>query len=328
MQLFDCTLRDGANVVGKGFSAELTNLMLKGLTGNGIKYIEMGNALGVGLPNGGKSESSLSDAEYFACMAPYRDLATIGMFMGAYNADENVIAQCAENKVRFLRIGNNAGDAKDSEKAVKLVKKHCIDAYYAMMKGYLLSPEQLADEAKMLEDYGLDAVTIMDSAGTMSPSDVSKYVAALKKSVSIPVGFHGHNNLGFSAANALAAYEAGADLIDCGLMGMARSAGNLATEIALGVFGKMGVDVAGDLIGLLHFIDEKLIPAMKPWYECPVKPIDLIYGYAGAHSSFAKLFRDASEKYGVDLFRLIIETSRLNRKNPNEELVAKVAANI
>ena len=34
MKIMDCTLRDGANVVGNGFSAELTQLMLKVLTTN------------------------------------------------------------------------------------------------------------------------------------------------------------------------------------------------------------------------------------------------------------------------------------------------------
>ncbi len=31
--LMDCTLRDGANVVGKGFSAEITDMVLDGLSG-------------------------------------------------------------------------------------------------------------------------------------------------------------------------------------------------------------------------------------------------------------------------------------------------------
>ena len=31
MKIFDCTLRDGANVVGNGFSAELTESMIKNL---------------------------------------------------------------------------------------------------------------------------------------------------------------------------------------------------------------------------------------------------------------------------------------------------------
>ena len=48
MKLFDCTLRDGANVVGNGFSKELTESMVKGLLECGIKDIELGNAKGIG----------------------------------------------------------------------------------------------------------------------------------------------------------------------------------------------------------------------------------------------------------------------------------------
>ena len=48
MKIMDCTLRDGANVVGNGFSAELTELMLRGLTKNHYPIIEFGNAKGIG----------------------------------------------------------------------------------------------------------------------------------------------------------------------------------------------------------------------------------------------------------------------------------------
>ena len=44
MKLFDCTLRDGANVVGNGFSPELTESMVKNLLRCGIQDIELGNA--------------------------------------------------------------------------------------------------------------------------------------------------------------------------------------------------------------------------------------------------------------------------------------------
>lgn len=48
MQLFDCTLRDGGNVLGNGFPADLTVMMIDGLIRNGIRFIEYGNASGHG----------------------------------------------------------------------------------------------------------------------------------------------------------------------------------------------------------------------------------------------------------------------------------------
>ena len=48
MLVMDCTLRDGANVVGKGFDARLTKMMIEGMIAAGITTIEMGNCLGLG----------------------------------------------------------------------------------------------------------------------------------------------------------------------------------------------------------------------------------------------------------------------------------------
>ena len=38
------------------------------------------------------------------------------------------------------------------------------EGIYSAMKAYLLTPEELAEEAKFLESIGLDEFTIMDSA--------------------------------------------------------------------------------------------------------------------------------------------------------------------
>ena len=42
MKIMDCTLRDGANVLGNGFPEDLTVLILNGLTENGVSVIEYG----------------------------------------------------------------------------------------------------------------------------------------------------------------------------------------------------------------------------------------------------------------------------------------------
>ena len=76
------------------------------------------------------------------------------------------------------------------------------------MKAYALEPAELASEARAREEYGADAVTIMDSAGYMMPDDAARYVEVVAGEVSIPVGFNGHNNLGLSVANGLAAWRA------------------------------------------------------------------------------------------------------------------------
>ncbi|MGE4352963.1 MAG: 4-hydroxy-2-oxovalerate aldolase [Oscillospiraceae bacterium] len=329
MKLFDCTMRDGANVVGKGFDARLTKMMLEGLIRSGITTIEMGNALGLGAYEANGAVAPLTDEEYLKLIQPYMDKAEIGMFMGYKNAGQANIDLAAKYHLHFLRVGANAGDGAGAVEGIKRVKTAGITCYYSMMKGYILSPEALADEAAMLADAGLDAITIMDSAGYMDPDMAREYIAALTKKVNIPVGFHGHSNLGMSVANAVAALEAGAEILDCGLLGMARSAGNCATELIAAALKKKGYLPELKLYTLLDFLDDELIPAMREYdYRTAVTPNDLVYGFAGCHSSFSKTLEAVAKEKGVPLYKLIVEVSKRDRKSPSRELMEEVAGKL
>lgn len=326
MNLFDNTLRDGGNVVGHGFSLELTESMVRGLLNAGIADIELGNCKGLGAYDKLGANKAPSDEEYFQVLQPYLPKGRIGMFMMAKCADAEKVKAAADAGLQFLRVGANAGDGTGSLDAVRMVKEAGLVCRYSLMKAYVSTPEALAAEAKMLQDAGVDKITIMDSAGTMFPADAAAYVTALKKAVTIPVGFHGHSNLGLSQANALAAVAAGADEIDCGLLGMARSAGNCATELAAATLKKEGYLPEVDLYGLLDYLDGELIPAMEPYgYHVAVNPTDLMLGLSGCHSNFLPLFRKVAQEEQVPLLRLIADVSAIDRKAPDEALLRRVA---
>lgn len=329
MHIMDCTLRDGANVVGTGFSTELTKLMIEGLLDSHIHIIEMGHCTGLGSVKAGGKACPVTDEEYLEAIAPYADKGEIGMFQTAAYADSELIALAASKGLKFLRVGANAGDGKTAEKAVKMVRDAGLEAKYSLMKAYVVTPDELAEEAKMLESFGVQALMIMDSAGYMMPEDAAEYTRKVVDAVSIPVGFHGHSNLGLAMANAQAAERAGASFIDCGLMGMARSAGNITTEGAVALFRREGKAQEYDFYKLLRFIDEKLMPAMeREGYHNPIKPLDLVLGYSGCHSSFVGAFKEVAAAAGVNVYELIIKTSKINQKNPSKDLMEEVANTI
>ena len=325
--LMDCTLRDGANIVGKGFDAEITDMVLDGLTSCKVPVIEFGNAGGIGAYEVAGFTKALPDNEYLDIAQKYLNRGSeIGMFLNAKRYRENYVELAKQRGLSFLRVGADAGELEVSIPPIKCVKKYGLKAFYSLMKAYILTPDELAEEAKALEAAGLDQITIMDSAGTMTPDQAAEYTEKLVKAVSIPVAFHCHNNLGLSAANALAAYKNGAKILDCGLMGMARSAGNLPTEVCIAMMQRYGEMKDVELYKLLEFIEARLMPAMeKHNYHNSITPLDLTLGISGCHSSFVKLFKDVAKEKNVNLFRLIVEVSAENRKNPSEELIRKVA---
>ena len=326
--LMDCTLRDGANVVGKGFSAEITDMVLDGLTACHVPIIELGNAGGIGAYEVAGFTNAETDQTYLDIAQKYLDRGSqLGMFLNAKRYRETNVSLARESGLSFLRVGADAGDGDISLPAIRDIKKAGLKAFYSAMKAYLLTPGQLAEEAKRLADAGLDEITIMDSAGTMLPGQVAEYTRKLTQAVTIPGAVPCHNTLGLSAANAVAAYENGAAILDCGLMGMARSAGNLATEMCVAIMQRYGQMKNIDLYGMLDFIDQRLQPAMDAHsYHNPVPPLDLVLGLSGCHSSFLKKFKAAAQEYQVNLYRLIVEVSALDRKAPSDELIAKTAA--
>lgn len=329
MKIMDCTLRDGANVLGNGFPKELTEMMLRGLVNNGVSIIEYGNAKGIGAYEVSGAVAPLTDDEYLKLASPFIGQAEIGMFYNAKRFLPDSAKKAADHGLAFLRVGADAGDYKISERVIRSVKDSGIKSFYSLMKAYLSTPEELVEEAEILENMGVDEITIMDSAGFMQPEQAGEYVAAMKEKVHIPVGFHGHNNLGLALANALAANDAGADIIDCGLLGMARSAGNIPTELVVAALGQRGTVTEVDFYGLLNFLDRELIPEMaKHGYKAAITPLELVLGYSGCHSSFLKTFKKTAEEYQVDLFRLICEVSALNKKNPDAELIEKIASGL
>lgn len=328
MRIFDCTLRDGANVVGNGFSPELTESMIKNLIDCGITEIEFGNAKGIGSYDKG-AVAPMTDIEYMKLAAPYADKSHLGMFLLAGQATEERIKEAAGNGLHFLRVGAAAGDGEKALDAVKMVKAAGLTCRYSLMKAYLLDAEALAQEARLLENAGVDIITVMDSAGTMTPAETKEYVRKMKAAVSIPVGFHGHNNLGLSQANALAAINAGADEIDTGLLGMARSAGNCSTELTAAALLRMGLFPEKEFYRLLTYLDNELIPAMAAYgYRAAVCPEDLVLGLSGCHSSFLKLYHKVAEEEQVDVYRLIVRVSAIDRKAPGEALMREVAGSL
>jgi 4-hydroxy-2-oxovalerate aldolase len=324
LEILDCTLRDGANTLGKGFNIDQTKVIIDGLVENGITAIEMGNPKGLGATTSTEDyRAPNSDREYLELAAEYRDKASVGMFVQSRYVDKESLDIVKNIKPGFLRIGVNAGTAANSRDLFETIRNAGIEIRCSLMKAYTLSAVELKKEAKLVEAFGAKQVSIMDSAGMMLPSQVEEYVNTVKEGLHIELGFHAHNNLGLAVANSLTAVKAGADSIDSSLCGLGRSAGNAPTEALLAVFERAEIKTKGNLMQLLSFINNELPGEILD--HCLIKPLDLILGYSGCHSSFTPKFKKVAAEFNVSVEQLIVEVSKINKTNPDEALMRREA---
>jgi isopropylmalate/homocitrate/citramalate synthase len=105
----------------------------------------------------------------------------------------------------------------------------------------------------------LDAgeLVLADTIGVTTPSAVGSLVERVQ-ALGKPVGFHGHNTRNTGYANALAALEAGATVLDASIGGLGgcpyapRATGNIATEDLVYLLEGEGVDTGVDLDALVQ----------------------------------------------------------------------------
>ena len=124
------------------------------------------------------------------------------------------------------------------------------------MMAHSASVEKLVEQAKLMESYGAEAVYVTDSAGALLPHEVRERIRALRQSLNIEIGFHGHNNLSVAVANTITAIEEGATRIDGSVRCLGAGAGNAQTEVLLAVLDRMGYKLDIDLYKMMDVAEE------------------------------------------------------------------------
>ena len=102
----------------------------------------------------------------------------------------------------------------------------------------------------LAEGAGADRLFIADTLGAATPGAVGWLLGQIRAISQLPLQWHGHNDFGLALANALAAVEAGATIVDTTLNGWGDRTGNPATEefaaaLDLLYSNPIGVDLAG-----------------------------------------------------------------------------------
>jgi isopropylmalate/homocitrate/citramalate synthase len=117
-----------------------------------------------------------------------------------------------------------------------------------------VDPDAVAELAENLA--AADELVLADTIGVATPSQVRRLVERVRN-LGRPVGFHGHNTRNTGFANAYAALEGGATILDASVGGLGgcpfapRATGNIATEDLVYMLEGDGVETGVDLDALI-----------------------------------------------------------------------------
>lgn len=322
VEIMDTTLRDGSYATNFEFTVGQTERLCEALESAGVRFVEVGHGVGLNASNEGYGRAKATDEEYMEGAAAACEEANWGMFCIPDIARPEHVDLAARYGMDFIRIGTNVTEVEEAEEFVALAKSHDMFVAANFMKSYAKPPGELAAQAEKVEEYGADMVYLVDSAGGMLPETVREYYRVADEACGIPLGFHGHNNLGLAVANSLVTAHEGAMLIDTSLQGLGRSAGNAPTEMTVAVLEKAGFTTGVDLQAVLQAGHGFVHPIQAN----PTRmPLDVMAGFAEFHSSHMTKILDYANRYQVDPAALLLAVSQSDKVYAPEDVVERAA---
>ena len=173
--LLDTTLRDGSYAIDFQFTANDTALILEDLHNSGLKYIEVGHGCGLSAYKKGYGKSYETDEGYLeACFS--QSEANWGMFCIPGIGELNDIKLASKYNMKFIRIGINPNDIEKSYRFIELSKELGMTVCVNFMKSYTLDPNLFANNVRRVYKAGADIAYIVDSSGSMLPSELEIYI--------------------------------------------------------------------------------------------------------------------------------------------------------
>ncbi len=268
LQIYDTTLRDGAQQEGVSFSVEDKLNIVSSLDNLGISFIE-----------GGFPGSNSKDAEFFSRV---KSLNLENSCVVAFSSTRH--SHCKANEDTQLMALLNAGTeivtivGKSWDKQVTEVLETTLVENLNMITdtieylranglrvffdaehffdGYKANPEYALDTIAAANKAGAECIILCDTNGGTLPDEVASVIKAVKETSSVPVGIHAHNDAELAVANSLAAVQVGASQVQGTINGYGERCGNAnLCSIIPNLKLKMGIDcISNEQLGRLSDI--------------------------------------------------------------------------
>ncbi|SES23625.1 4-hydroxy 2-oxovalerate aldolase [Lentzea xinjiangensis] len=325
LRLTDTSLRDGSHHKRHQFTVDDVRSVVAALDDAGVPVIEVAHGDGLGGSSFTYGFSLTPEQELIKAAAETARRARIAVLMlpGVGVKDDILVSR--DNGASIVRIAAHCTEADVSVQHFELARAHGLETVGFLMMAHSQPPEALAKQARIMADAGCQCVYVVDSAGALVLEQVSDRVAALVAELGddAQVGFHGHENLGLSVANSVAAARAGAAQIDGSARGFGAGAGNTPLEAFVGVCDKLGFSTGVDFFKIVDAAEDVVRPVMPE--ECLLDRMALVMGYAGVYSSFLKHAYAQAERYGVSGARILVRAGERKLVGGQEDQLIDIA---
>lgn len=328
ISILDCTLRDGGYINDFAFGQNTIRNIVKKMSKASIDIIECGFLVS----GANDTDKTLFDS-----------VQAIKYIIGEKNKNLLYVAMIQYGKISIDEISECQMDGIDGIRVT--FHEHEIDGAFTlgkqlMTKGYKVfmqpvgtttySDSSLLELIHRINQLNPYAFYLVDTLGTMYKNDLLRmfYLVDHNLRKEIAIGFHSHNNLQLSFANAQELIQLNTPrrlIIDSSVYGMGRGAGNLCTEL-LTQYVNANFDFQYDNLEILDIIDEYIKP-IKEKYKWGYGIAYYIASTTGCHPNYASFLLNKQTLNAHSIFSILNSLDNDRKYLYDKEYIGSVYLN-